>query len=448
MEHLLWHKPRRILLAQEIEALPDAHLSKPQCLLILSRLFIKAGNPMEGKRLLIHALKLSREWRDDFGVAQTLWYLSDANRLLGLHEEGIQQVKEALKICEQLNDTIGQVRALHLLGWLLYEEEQLDAAERAASQSINLLRERVDQYRICQCHHLLGKIHSPKGEVEKAISHFEASLRMASSFGWYYGQFWIHCSCFSTMRGSTTRTLILNVPSHMRSMTRPSWLAQCISGLGFGIGNASSEKRSRRLCVLSMLLRRPGPRGIWRGAEPSFVVSKSWRGSRRPLLGEPNDTVCDCFVVGRHDLIPPLRTHHILQYRYHLRPPHFFLFESALSLVHFPHSHSHTLLRARYPPPAPEARQTGSSPLSQRTSLHLLSLVLAESVRHPLPSPSTIITSNSAPVVPTTNSPAATGSSLTRSLRRLSKVIGAGVEDPMDQISDLDSPATTPVLRG
>ena len=193
-EHLSRHKPRCILLGPKIEALPDTHPSKPRCLLSLSKLFNLVGNEVEYKRLLILALELWRAWGDDFEVAQTLCYLSDANRLLDLYEEGIQQAKEALRIYKQLNITSRKAHVLHTLGCLLYEDKQLDAAEAAASQSIGLLHERVDQYQFCRCHRLLGEIHSSKGDTEKAIIHFETALRIASSFSWYFEQFWDHFS--------------------------------------------------------------------------------------------------------------------------------------------------------------------------------------------------------------------------------------------------------------
>ena len=94
MEHLAWHKPRLVLLGPKVEALPDAHPSKPRCLLQLSQLFGLVGDLMESKRLAIHALKLRRERGDNFEVAHTLGSLSDINQLLNLHEEGIQQAKE------------------------------------------------------------------------------------------------------------------------------------------------------------------------------------------------------------------------------------------------------------------------------------------------------------------------------------------------------------------
>jgi tetratricopeptide (TPR) repeat protein len=118
MQHLFWHKKRPTVLKAKIEGLSDDHRLKPECLFGLSRLFSSVGNHVESKRLLSHALKLERERGDDRQVAQILWDLSDSNRLMGLHEEGIQQAEEALEICERLGDAVGQARCLITLAVL------------------------------------------------------------------------------------------------------------------------------------------------------------------------------------------------------------------------------------------------------------------------------------------------------------------------------------------
>ena len=180
VEHLVWHKPRPTILKSKIEALPDDHPFKSKCLFRLSWLFHQLGNHAERKRLLTHTWELERKRGDEVYVAETLRQLSSANRSLGLRGEGIRQVKEASEIFARINDTEGQALALSGLAWLLLEDEQLDAAEDAASRGIHLTPEKGHEYTLCQLHEVLGDTHRSKGEIEKAIHHFQTALRIAS----------------------------------------------------------------------------------------------------------------------------------------------------------------------------------------------------------------------------------------------------------------------------
>ena len=84
INHLYWHKKRLVGLGPKIEGLPDEHPFKPQCLFDLSLLFGTVGKSAERKRLLTHALKIWRERGKKHKVAETLRFLSGANRQLGL----------------------------------------------------------------------------------------------------------------------------------------------------------------------------------------------------------------------------------------------------------------------------------------------------------------------------------------------------------------------------
>ena len=192
MRHLYWHKKRLVVLGPKVEGLSDGHPSKPECLLQLSRLFESVGNNTEYKRLLSYTLKLRRQEGNDRLVAQTLRFLSDANQRLGLHEEGIRQVKEASEIYQQLNDAVGQAQSWKELAWLLLSDNQLDAAEEAASQAINLLSDAEgNQFDVCEAHRILGNIYGLKGDsTGKAIDHFETAIGIASSFNWHGHLFW------------------------------------------------------------------------------------------------------------------------------------------------------------------------------------------------------------------------------------------------------------------
>ena len=62
------------------------------------------------------------------------------------------------------------------------------------TRAINLLPKEGEEFRTCQCHHLLGNIYRSKGEREKAIHHFEVAIEIASAFNWHKRLFWIYHS--------------------------------------------------------------------------------------------------------------------------------------------------------------------------------------------------------------------------------------------------------------
>ena len=201
MQHLVWHKTRLVGLGPKIEGLPDDHASKPECLFELSRLFTAVGNNVEQKRLLIHASKLWRERGDDLQVAITLRFIAGANWEVGLHKEGIEYLKEASEIYKRLNLTPGQARCWQQLGRALHGDGQLDAAEEATSRAIDLLSDGSEQFTVCECYRTLGSICLSKGEVAKAIGHFETALGIAIRFNWQLQQCWIHCSLAGLLFG-------------------------------------------------------------------------------------------------------------------------------------------------------------------------------------------------------------------------------------------------------
>ena len=190
MEHLCWHKRRLVALGPKIKGLPNTHPSKPQCLFQLSRLFTSIGNHPMSKPLLTHALNLWRERGDDFRVAHTLRFISDANEMLGLRQEGMQCAEEALGIYKRLNHLTGQAGSLERCARFLYDDKRLDAAEEATSRALNLFSAAGEIFPVCGCYRLLGRIYHSKGETETAINHFETALAIAAPFNWHDQLFW------------------------------------------------------------------------------------------------------------------------------------------------------------------------------------------------------------------------------------------------------------------
>ena len=192
MAQLSWHKLRLVTLGPKIEALPNDHPFKAQCLFNLARLSDSVGNWVERKRLLSCALELWRGQGDDFNAARTLTNLSDTNRVMGHYEEGIEQAEEASRVFERLGDPVRQATCLASLAELLQRDEQLDAAVETALRAISLLPEEGEQSRVYACHRVLGKIYQYKGETEKAVHHFEIALGIASALNRVENLFSIH----------------------------------------------------------------------------------------------------------------------------------------------------------------------------------------------------------------------------------------------------------------
>ena len=181
VRHLRWHKRRPIVLESRIKGLPDDHPSKPRCLDQLGRVLALLGNDSDAKPLLIHAIKLWREQGNDQKVAGTLKFLATVDMRLCLFAEGISRVKEALEMYEKLDDTARQAGCLQRLALLFVKDNQVDAAEDAASRAIDLPSDGPSQSQLYEYHHTLGHISHRRGEMEAAIDHHLEALGIAPS---------------------------------------------------------------------------------------------------------------------------------------------------------------------------------------------------------------------------------------------------------------------------
>jgi tetratricopeptide (TPR) repeat protein len=189
VDHLGWFKPRQTVLGPKMEGLPDNDTSKPKCLFRLSQLFTRIGNYGEGRRVFTDALRLERQRGNDPKVAEILVELTVANWMLGRHREGIQRAEEALEIQERLGDTTGRAVSLGCLAAVLYHANQLDASQDAAIRAIDLDPEGGQKPQ-----QVLGWVYQAKGEIEKAIHHYEIALKLASAHNRQDHLFWIRFS--------------------------------------------------------------------------------------------------------------------------------------------------------------------------------------------------------------------------------------------------------------
>ena len=182
--HLYYHKQRLTILKAKIEGLPDGCGPRLGCWFKLSSLVFAAGNRVEAKRLVTHALTNWRGEGSEDQVVEMLELLSMVNQQMGLYKEGMEQTKEALEIYERLGNTGKQAACLITIARAFRADGKFDAAEEAALRALGLCLGKGEESRLCVSHRTLGNIFGSKGETEKALHHLETSIAIASAFGW------------------------------------------------------------------------------------------------------------------------------------------------------------------------------------------------------------------------------------------------------------------------
>ena len=181
LQHLVWHKPRPIVLGSRIEGLPNNHPSKLRCLDSFATMLGSYGNFPESRRLLGCMLKFWREQGSDHKVAGLLVELASANWALGIYAEGISQAKEALEIYEKLNETVEQVDCLHVLASLFIEDNQVNAAEEATSRAVIISLDEPSKSQLREHYLILGHMCRRRGETGAANGHYMKALGIARS---------------------------------------------------------------------------------------------------------------------------------------------------------------------------------------------------------------------------------------------------------------------------
>jgi hypothetical protein len=229
MNYLTWHKPRLVMLGPKIEALPDDHPSKAQCLWNLSWLFKSVGNLVERKRLLAHTLKLSREEGGDHQVARILSALSDTNRMMGLLREGIQQGREASEIFKRLGDTVKQASCLINLAYALHDNKQLTPQRKPHPAQLTSSRRKAKNFWSAAATAFSATYITTRAIQKKrsTISRWPSKLHPLSTTTPSCSGSITPCrSCLPRKADSTTHTPTSNAPSRTRPTTHTFWLAR------------------------------------------------------------------------------------------------------------------------------------------------------------------------------------------------------------------------------
>jgi tetratricopeptide (TPR) repeat protein len=170
------------------------------------------------------------------------------------YDEGEQQAREALEICERLGDTVQQATCLITLARF----SRTNVAEEALFRAIDLLPEKDEQFLVCESHQLLSDVYRIRGKMEKAIHHYEVALGIATSFGWHDQLFRIHFllavlffeeNRFDDGHAHIEYAMLYTVNNAF------TWVAQCGCGPSCGTDSTGSKRRGPRFCVPPTFLR-------------------------------------------------------------------------------------------------------------------------------------------------------------------------------------------------
>jgi hypothetical protein len=173
---------------------------------------------------------------------------------------------------------MGQADCSNRLAHLLLEDNQLDAAEDAASRSIDFIPENGNKLVLCQSIVPLGLYIAPRETKRRpfTISRRPSNLHPVST-----GRInWSWRFCLFTNTSSIMHRPTSNEQSHTRPKTDTNWVAQWKGRLLFGINKVDLKTHNPRSWARSRSLRRLGRRWRWGAVGISFeTLKKHWKAS-------------------------------------------------------------------------------------------------------------------------------------------------------------------------
>lgn len=193
---------REAIAERFLETLPDDYYANLESLL----LFFKAENydrtanvasDLIDRRFLVFDLEIAerilKKLEDkEISPENRMWFLGDK----GLVSQHLHRYDEATEIYEQMRSLAveienkdGEALALHRLGVLYCEKDDLERGEDFYRQSLKLRIESEDYENQAQIHNNLGLIYSEQGDFAAALAEYETGLelrRKADSPEWSY----------------------------------------------------------------------------------------------------------------------------------------------------------------------------------------------------------------------------------------------------------------------
>src|SRR5579859_5973056 len=184
---------------RRIEALLDQHGARQEesvdVALGLSELLARAGQATEAREALerAHALSLGQP-HPGYRLADVLYQMGQARRLLGLHAEARSAFEAAERLVESAAPSTGDqapamstARIEQAIGWVLFDQGQLAEARSRAENALRLALQQNDLEVAGDAHNLLAGIHYWAGQWSESVASALRALGIREQLGDVWG---------------------------------------------------------------------------------------------------------------------------------------------------------------------------------------------------------------------------------------------------------------------
>lgn len=177
------------ILFRDLQAEGDNLEEALQCAVIFSS-YVRWTHPRVG--VLEVAIQAARNKSHDRLLAQCTQQLGDILRMKGDPEGACEQLTEALKLFETLEDLGGQAQCHRTLGDIAQSEKNYPLAHTKLETSLHIFEQIKDPLGQALCRRSLGDIFDHQGDYDLAAKELETGLQMFRLIGNYHGQAQCH----------------------------------------------------------------------------------------------------------------------------------------------------------------------------------------------------------------------------------------------------------------
>jgi ATP/maltotriose-dependent transcriptional regulator MalT len=139
------------------------------------------GDYARAEVLCAEAEALTRGSRDEWGLANSLWYYGNTYWMEGNNAAARHCFEESLAIHDRLGNAYGSSYVRVNLAFVDMDDGRLDRAERALKEAA--LETRLDRRIVTRALYGLGQVHLASGDLDSALNDFQRCLQLLHELG-------------------------------------------------------------------------------------------------------------------------------------------------------------------------------------------------------------------------------------------------------------------------